>query len=202
MKTIIFVTGNSYKFQIAQKVLESRGLRVIQKKLATPEIQSTDVVEIASFSAKWAAGKLGKPVVLTDAGYYIEALNGFPGPFIKYINIWLTPQDLLKLMQGKKNRRVVVKTCLAYCEPGKEPITFLNKIAGTLSTKAIKTDKEGSTPINEIFIPQGYDKVETQISKEEMIKFWARAETYWEKLADYLEKSNINHLAQSPSRTI
>ena len=190
MKTIIVVTGNPYKFQIAQKVLESKELRVIQEKLETPEIQSVDVVEIASFSAKWAAGKLEKPVALTDAGYYIEALNGFPGPFIKYINIWLTSQDLLKLMQGKKNRKVVVKVCLAYCEPGKEPITFLSEIAGTISEKAVKKNKKGSTPINEIFIPEGYNKVQTEIPREEMVKFWAKGEKYWEKLADYLKKEN------------
>lgn len=34
---------------------------------------------------------LGKPtlnqsVVVMDVGYYIEAINGFPGPFIKYLN--------------------------------------------------------------------------------------------------------------------
>lgn len=188
MKTIIVVTSNPYKFQIAQKVLESKGLKVIQEKLETPEIQSIDAAEIASFSAKWAAGKLGKPVALSDAGYYIEALNGFPGPFIKYINIWLTSQDLLKLMQGKKNRKVVIKACLAYCEPGKEPITFSSEIGGTISEKAVKTDKEGSTPINEIFIPEGYSKVETEIPRKEMVKFWAKTETYWGKLADYLSK--------------
>lgn len=186
MKTITVVTGNSYKFQIVPKVLEGKGLRVVQEKLETPEIQSIDVVEIASFSAKWAAGKLGKPVALTDAGYYIEALNGFPGPFIKYINMWLTSQDLLKLMQGEKNRKVIVKACLAYCEPGKEPITFLSEVAGTISEKAVKTDKEGNTSINEIFIPEGYNKVEAEIPRKEMIEFWAKTETYWKKLADYL----------------
>ena len=186
MKTIIVVTGNPYKFQIAQKVLENKGLKVIQEKLETPEIQSIDVAEIASFSAEWAAGKLGKPVALTDAGYYIEALNGFPGPFIKYINQWLSSEDLLKLMAGKKNRKVVVKACLAYCEPGKEPMTFTSEVSGTIAQKAIKTGKEGSTPINEIFVPEGYAKVEAEIPREEMIKFWARVENYWGKLARYL----------------
>ena len=188
MKAITVVTSNPYKFQIAQKVLKSKGLKVIQEKLETPEIQSIDVVEIASFSAKWAAGKLGKPVTLTDAGYYIEALNGFPGPFIKYINIWLTSQDLLRLMQGEKNRKVVIRACLAYCEPGKEPITFLSEVTGTISKKAVKTDKKSNTSINEIFIPEGYSKVETEIPRKEMVKFWAKVETYWGKLADYLAK--------------
>jgi XTP/dITP diphosphohydrolase len=185
-RTIYFVTGNKYKFEIAKKVLGETDINLVQEDLDIPEIQSTKVEKIASFSAKWAAEKLGKSVALTDAGYYIEALNGFPGPFIKYINKWLTSEDLLKLMEGKKNRKVVVKGCLAYCEPGKEPVVFPSKVTGTISEKAIKKDKKGSTPIDEIFIPKGYDRVETEIPKEEMIKFWAKVENYWKKLANYL----------------
>lgn len=186
MKTIVFVTGNPYKFEVARKVLEKSGIKVVQEKIETPEIQSTNLTEIAIFSAKSAAEKLGKPVALTDAGYFIEALNGFPGPFIKYINKWLTSDDLLRLMKGRKNRKVVVKACLAYCEPNKEPITFTSGITGTIAEKAVKTNKGWVTPINEIFIPEGKNKVETEISREEMVKFWARLETYWEKLSEYL----------------
>lgn len=190
MKIINFITGNQFKFQIAQKALGKIGIEVVQQELETPEIQSTDVVEISSFSAKWAADRLGKPVVLTDAGYYIEALNGFPGPYIKYINKWLNSEDLLKLMEGKENRKVIVKVCLAYCEPGKEPKTFLSEVSGTISQKAVKPKEGSTTPINEIFIPEGYDKVDSEYPREEMVKFWAKGETYWEELADYLNKNS------------
>ena len=190
MKTITFVTGNQFKFEIAQKVLESRGITLLREKIETPEIQSTNVAEIASFSAKWACEKLGKAVALTDAGYYIETLNGFPGPFIKYINQWLTAEDILRLMNGKTNRKVTVKGCLAYCEPGEEAVTFPSEVFGEISERAIKTEKTGSTPINAIFIPNGYDKVESEISHEDMVKFWAGVENYWNTLADHLSMEN------------
>lgn len=188
MKTVNFITSNPHKFQIAREILRKRGIEVIQEELETPEIQSDNVVEISSFSAKWAANKLNKPVVLTDAGYYIEALNGFPGPFIKYINKWLTSADLLRLMEGKENRNVIVKTCLAYCEPGKDPKTFLSEIKGKIAHKAEKVINGWVTSINEIFIPEGFDRVASEIPSEEMVKFWARGETYWEELADFLLK--------------
>src|SRR3989344_556765 len=113
-KEIIFVTGNKYKFRVAQKSLMGSGFKLVQKKLETPEIQSDLVEEVSAFSAKWAANILKKPVVVSDGGCYIEALNGFPGPFIKYINKWLSAGDLLNLMKGKKNRRVFWRDCLAY----------------------------------------------------------------------------------------
>lgn len=45
MKQIHFVTGNSYKFQVAQKALEGTGIDLVQEILDTPEIQSTSVEE-------------------------------------------------------------------------------------------------------------------------------------------------------------
>ena len=90
-------------------------------------------------------------------------------------------------MDEKTNREVIVRGCLAYGEPGKEPVTFTSEVKATIADHPVKTDKEGNTPINEIFIPEGFDKVETEISREEMVKFWAGVETYWLRLAEYLQ---------------
>ena len=37
---------------------------------------------------------------------------------------------------------------------------------------------------------KGYNKVEAEIPRKEMIEFWVKAETHWGKLADYLAKKN------------
>jgi len=186
MKSLVFITGNPHKFEVAKNSLGSMGYEAIWERLDVPEIQSMDVVEVALYSAKWAAEQLGRPVTLMDAGYYIEALNGFPGPFIKFINKWLSSEDLLKLMTGKTNRNVVMKFCLAYCEPGKSPVHFLSEVHGTIAQKAFKSDKVGVTPIDEILIPEGFDKTDSQIPREEMIEFWSKTESYWKGLAEHL----------------
>jgi inosine/xanthosine triphosphate pyrophosphatase family protein len=49
-KQITFITGNSYKFDVAKKSLEGTGIELIQQKLDTPEIQSVNVEVIASYS--------------------------------------------------------------------------------------------------------------------------------------------------------
>lgn len=183
MKEITFVTGNIKKFEIAQKAMQSSGFFLVRRDLDTPEIQSENVEEIARFSAKWASDHLRKPVVLTDAGYYIEALNGFPGPFIKYINKWLTADDVLNLMKGKENRDVKVRDCLAYCEPGSDPIAFSRTFKGKIS---LSRGKKGATPINKVFIPDGFDKPESEIPWQEMRDFWGR-DSAWQKLIAYLE---------------
>lgn len=183
MKSLIYVTGNSYKFETAKEILNKSNISLIQKDIDTPEIQSTEVEEIAKYSAKWAAEKLNHPVLVTDGGFYIEALNGFPGPFIKYINKWLTSDQILKLMEGIQNRKIIVKECLAYCEPGNEPKTFTSILEGKI---ALQKGKSGRTSINEIFIPDGLDKVESEIENKDMLKFWSKFD-YWTKFVKFFE---------------
>jgi len=186
MKSIFFITGNNLKFQIAQKELSDVGIELIQKEIDTPEIQSKNIEEIASFSAKWASSQIKEPVIVSDVEYNIEALNGFPGPFIRYVNEWLSADDLLRLMDGKENRDVIVKDCLAYCGPGKKPVLFCGSVKATI---ADKKGGKGRTPINEIFIPEGYDKVESDIPWDEMKEFWANNLDHYQALAEYLRKN-------------
>ncbi len=186
-RKIHFITDNEYKFQIAANFFENSGFEIIQKPLSPPEIQSDSLAEIASFSAKWSVKKLERPVFLTDAGCFIEALNGFPGPFVKYINQYLKAQDFLKLMEGEKNRKVVFKDCLAYCEPGEDPILFLSSASGKIASEP---GRRGSTPINEIFIPQGFNRPESEISRESMIKFWNHNIKNLESLLNHLKNKD------------
>lgn len=79
-----------------------------------------------------------------------------------------------------------MKYCLSYCEPGKQPVTFLSEVYGQIALKAVKTNKPGVTPIDEALIPEGFNKTDSEISREEMVKFWSKSETYWGKLAEYL----------------
>lgn len=191
-KELIFVTGNKYKFQVAKKSLEGSGFRLVQKKLDIPEIQSELVEEVAAFSGRWAADTLKKPVAVSDGGCYIESLNGFPGPFIKYINKWLSANDMLNLMKGKKNRRVFWRDCLAYCESGKKPVTFVCDFeSGTLAKKSgARKYRKDYGWIDTLFIPKGYIKPLSEWPDEEYINFWSSPHNYdsWLKLAEYLKK--------------
>jgi len=183
MKELIFITGNAYKFESAKRSVEPSGLTLIQKQLALPEIQSKEVETVASFSAQLAVQELGVPLVVGDVGYYIEALNGFPGPFIKYINEWLLVEDLLRLMSDKENRRVVIKEALAFGAPGIEPVIFTNERVCALARQAGQTDW---APINQILIPEGFDRVESEIPREAMLAYHEANGNHWKALAKYV----------------
>lgn len=188
---IIFVTGNKYKFKIAKQRLKksSPKIKIVQRKLDVPEIQSDSVETVAEFSAQWASKILKKPAIVSDAGCYIEALGGFPGPFVKYINRWLSARDLLRLMDGKKNRRVLWKDCLAYCKPGQRPVSFVSYFEGALAEKIGKNKyRKKYGWIDTLFIPQGFLKPLSELPTRNYFEFWSGSENYssWQKLFKYL----------------
>ena len=86
------------------------------------------------------------------------------------------------------NRNITMKFCLAYCEPGQTPVTFLSEVHGTIANKVYKSDKPGVSSIDEILIPAGFDKTDSQIPREEMVNFWSKTETYWNDLTEYLSR--------------
>lgn len=145
INSLIYVTSNAIKFRVAAQALQNSGISLQQKSLNTPEIQSSRVEEIAEWSAIWASQHLNQPVVVMDAGFYIAALNGFPGPFIKFVNEWFSAEDYLNLMQGKNNRRVTIRDCLAYCRPNGKPAIFCKLHQGELATKP---GRQSGTPMD------------------------------------------------------
>ncbi|MCK4429428.1 MAG: non-canonical purine NTP pyrophosphatase, partial [Candidatus Aenigmarchaeota archaeon] len=101
VKEIIFITGNEKKYLIAKKYFENTGIKLIRKNFDCPEIQDMDVVEVAKFSAKFMSEKLNKPIIKSDNGFYIEALNGFPGTYMRDVQDAIGKEGFKKLMVGE-----------------------------------------------------------------------------------------------------
>ena len=170
MKKIVYlVTGNSGKVEVAKHALSTYDIVVEQLAIDTPEIQSSDTEEVAKYSVKYAAEKAGKPVIKGDFGMFIESLNGFPGPFVKYVNKWLKAEKFVQLYKDEENKRAHFIDALGYCEPGKKPLCFTTNTEWIL----IKTPRgENGNMVDSLFIPEGFDKTIAELSKEESLKLW------------------------------
>jgi len=180
---VYLVTGNPQKVKIAKAALAPFKIKVGQLELETPEIQSFDVEEVAKYSVKYAAEKTGKAVIKGDFGMHIEALNGFPGPFVKFINKWLTAEKFIRLYQEEANKKAYFIDALGYCEPKKEPVCFVTKTYGNLLTAP---QGDNGNMVDSLFIPDGFQKTIASLSEEEMIKLWSNDR--YTQLAHYLEK--------------
>ena len=82
MKKLVFVTQNTHKLADAQKLLPEFEIEHIDFEV--PEIQSLDPKEIVEHKLAYAYAKVQKPCFVMDASLFLDCLNGFPGPFIKW----------------------------------------------------------------------------------------------------------------------
>ena len=145
------------------------------------ELRSDDPEEIAKEAAKRLANELKKPIVVEDSGLFIKALNDFPGTCSSYIHKRIGLNGILKLMENIEDRTCHYKSAVAYCEPGKEPISFLGEEQGTVA-KEIKADNGfGHDPI---FIPADWEKTYGETENCENLKRFRKEAV--EKLKNYL----------------
>ena len=183
MTKIILVTGNMKKLISARQFLEPHGIQVDNVKMDTTEIQSDSIEEIAAYSAKEASDKLKCDVLKNDTGFFIEALNGFPGAYTHQVMEAIGTDGILKLMRGEKNRKAYYREAFAYCEYGKDPVVFTSITRGTLATR--KSGKYGLR-IDPIFIPDGYTKTMAHYNDDKRFNTWNTK--VFDDIANYVKR--------------
>ncbi len=132
-KVIFFATNNVHKFQEARMVLKKYQISVGMLRIKALEIQSDDLSEIAIASVREAYARCHLPLIVEDAGLFVEALNGFPGPYAAYAFKTLGNNGLLSLMENIVDRKAKFRSVVAflsdYC---KEPQRFEGEVSGEI----------------------------------------------------------------------
>lgn len=148
--TITLVTGNTHKLEEWRRLLPA-DVTLDHVALDLPEIQSLDLVEIASIKAKAAYEIAGKPVAVEDVSVGLEMLGGLPGPFIKFFNDKLG-HEALYILAGKTS--VLAKaTCIIVLYDGIQIHPFIGETSGT-TTSHRGQNNFGFDPV---FQPDGSD---------------------------------------------
>jgi XTP/dITP diphosphohydrolase len=130
---LYYITSNPQKIGIAQKYLSPLNVTIEGKHLDLIEVQSDDIAHIATEKAKQAYAAVNKPLFVNDAGWYITALNGFPGPYMKYMNDWLKADDILDMMRKHTDREVIFREVVCYVDKNGVQ-QFVGEVKGTVLT--------------------------------------------------------------------
>jgi len=113
--TLKFVTTNPGKVREAREYLTEPVERL---DFDTPEIQSADPGAIAAHKARAAYEYAGEPVFVDDAGLFIEAFNGFPGPYSSYVHDTVGVERVWRLASEEDDRAASFRGVVAYCDGG------------------------------------------------------------------------------------
>lgn len=184
MKKVTMVTGNMGKWQVASNIFSKYNVELDHFKMETPEIQDYNVEEVSKYSAEYAAKELNTAVIKSDVGYFIPALGGFPGPFLKYINGMLKVEDILEMMKDKTDRTILLKECLTFACPGKETKQFIFTESATI---ALKAEGEGSS-FDRILIFKGQNHPKSLNTPEENTRHFEETLSLYDEMAKYIEE--------------
>ena len=179
MKEIYFVSGNENKYKEIQEILD---VELNHFEIDLPEIQSKDIYEIVREKAKLAYHILGKPVIVEDVGFYLECLNRFPGPFIKFLISDIGAEGIYDLVKNYKEKTCVVRDVVCFFD-GKNFSYFTGDVNG----KIVKPVGKKDFGFDPIFKPKGSKKTFAQMTKAQKNKVSHRS-IAWNKFKEFLEK--------------
>jgi len=148
-KVAYFVTSNIHKFQEARRVLSEYKIATAKLKVDAVEIQDDNLENIAKFSALDAVKNCGLPIFVGDSGLFVEALNGFPGPYSAYVYRTVGTKGILKLMKNIENRNAYFQSVIVFSSPEEQPTCFSGKVEGKISLQELGTSGFGYDPIFE-----------------------------------------------------
>jgi len=148
---VTFVTGNKNKLAEVQAilgdVLPNLKSQAVDRKFKhnhmsiennsvlvsiVPEYQG-ECEEIAKEKAKLAAEKVNGPVLTEDTSLCYNALQGLPGPYIKWFLEKLGHDGLNRLLAGYEDKTAYAQCIFAFCAgPNSEPIVFDGRCPGRI----------------------------------------------------------------------
>lgn len=131
MKRLCYATGNATKLLQAQKTCEPLGIELFQATVQIDEIQAASGESVALDKAAKTFAELKTPVVVSDDSWMIPGLNGFPGPYMKYMNEWLSSEDWLRLTNSLEDRRITLRQVVVYQDASQQKLFYVD-IAGVL----------------------------------------------------------------------
>ncbi|WP_226004087.1 XTP/dITP diphosphatase [Natrinema salinisoli] len=168
---IRFVTGNEGKVREARDYLD--GVESVEQiEYDYTEIQSDSLGEIAAHGAREAFEELGndEPVLVDDAGLFVDALGGFPGPYSAYVEDTVGVERLWRLAEAEENRRAKFRTVLAYADE-----TATETFAGSVSGTLVAPRGEGGFGYDPIFEYNGQTMAEMSTEEKNAISHRGRA---------------------------
>lgn len=165
MEKLVYLTTNKFKMEEANYFFNTKygfNLEIMDPNFEIPEIQAKSCLDVVKFSVKYAAEKMGCPVLKSDSGLYIDCLGGLPGPYNAYFDKQIGVEKFLELIKNEQVRTARLEHTYGYCAPGEEPIVFSGGSFGTIS-KEPKGNPELGRWHDLFFIPDGENKTLCEI---------------------------------------
>jgi non-canonical purine NTP pyrophosphatase (RdgB/HAM1 family) len=175
---LYFVTGNQNKFLEASKIIPE----LIQTEIDLIEIQSLNTLEIIQAKLLQAHHlHPDKNLIVEDISVEISALNGFPGPLIKWFLQSLGEEEIWQILKNKKDKSAKVICNLGHIDNNGKIKYFEASLEGEI----VSVRGDNGFGFDPIFKPKGSTMTlaEMGIEAKNQISYRARV---FNQLKSYL----------------
>jgi inosine triphosphate pyrophosphatase len=193
---ITFVTGNLNKLKEVQQILSAPSsvegpgasqplpFDIVNRALDLPELQGGDPVEIARNKCAMAAQAIQGACLTEDTSLCFNALNGMPGPYVKWFLEKCGHGGLNAMLAGFEDKSAVAQTLVAFVAgPGCDVHVFEGRTDGTIVPARGPLDF-GWDPIFQP-LELGGHRTYAEMSKEEKNSISHRGRSF-DKLRNFL----------------
>lgn len=147
--SLYFATSNAIKILELQSKCKNYILNLANVDIS--EVKHDDIIEIAKDKAKKSYNILKHPVIVTDGGIFINALNGFPGSNSKQAATLLGPHKIVVLLSGEMDRTALRRNCMVFYD-GKDYKICVAEVPLLISEVVTESDYN-AYPLDTILIP-------------------------------------------------
>ncbi|CAG9784599.1 unnamed protein product [Diatraea saccharalis] len=188
-RTLTFVTGNVKKLEEVRAILGNNfPLEIISHNLDLPELQG-EINEVSIKKCQEAARKLKTPVLVEDTSLCFKALNGLPGPYIKWFLEKIQPEGLSKLLTGWEDKSAEAICTFAYCTGNCEDLDVI-LFQGITKGKIVPPRGTRDFGWDCVFQPDGHDKTYAELPKETKNTISHRYKALEQLKKFFIEKAN------------
>ncbi len=172
---IYFATGNKGKFAEATEIANIFGITLKQVRIEKTEIQSEELEDIASFAAKRISRTTRRPILVEDAGLFVDKLHGFPGPYSAYVFKTLGTDGVLNLLKGTVDRSATFRAVVSFARPRRPSLCFRGEVMGMITRKPRGSHGFGFDPVFTPIQGDGRTFAEMNTQEKNLLSHRARA---------------------------
>ena len=175
----IFITGNQDKADYLSRQL---GIHLERRKIDLDEIQEIDPEKLLDHKLRQAFGIVGAPVLVEDVSLVFTALNGLPGPYIKWFVDYAGLEACCRMLDAFDSRAAVAICTYGYYD-GETMQFFQSQAPGTIADHPRGDDGFGW---DKIFINEGYDITRAEMDQETNEQTYRAIMKPFEQVASFL----------------
>ena len=128
-ETVYFVTSNEKKFTSLKQKLTPLNINVERLVYDFDEGRELSIERVAENKLAQAKHAFpNKRLIVDDRGFFIPALKGFPGPFVKLLLESFSYKGLLKLMSDEVDRSAIFSYAVGYFDGIKDTVLIADEV--------------------------------------------------------------------------